>query len=153
MGLKINELPPHVREIVAPIATKGERAKRGHVKGERLQERRQAGRMTKTEAKYAAHLEMLKHAGAIHWYAFETTKFRLADKTYYTPDFVVMTNLGEWEVHEVKGHWEDDARVKIKVAAERIPMLFIAVKASGDGWKFEYIPGLVDSISSDTGTA
>jgi hypothetical protein len=26
------------------------------------------------------------------------------------------------EFHEVKGHWQEDARVKIKVAAEKFPM-------------------------------
>ena len=33
------------------------------------------------------------------------------------------------ELHEVKGHWQDDARVKIKVAAEQYPFRFVAVKA------------------------
>lgn len=40
----------------------------------------------------------------------------MADKTFYSPDFIVPA-LDCIEVHEVKGHWEDDARVKIKVAA------------------------------------
>jgi hypothetical protein len=45
------------------------------------------------------------------------------------------------EFHEVKGHWQDDARVKMKVAAAQHPYTFIAVKAktkkSGGGWDIE----------------
>lgn len=32
------------------------------------------------------------------------------------------------ECHEVKGFWTDDAKVKIKVAAEQYPFRFIAFK-------------------------
>lgn len=42
------------------------------------------------------------------------------------------------ELHEVKGHWEDDARVKIKVAAEQHPWFrFLAVRARGGVWEIE----------------
>jgi hypothetical protein len=95
------------------------------------------GTMNKTEAAYAAHLELLKHAGEIVWWKFEPMKFRLADATFYTPDFSVLTKDGYLEMHECKGHWEDDARVKIKVAASLYPFRFIAVTRSGDGWKTE----------------
>jgi hypothetical protein len=55
---------------------------------------------------------------------------RLADKTFYSPDFAVLTKAdGTLEMHEVKGFWQDDARVKIKVAASIYPFKFIAVKA------------------------
>lgn len=64
-----------------------------------------------------------------------------AYKTFYTPDFAVMTANGTMEMHEVKGFWQDDARVKIKVAAESYPFRFVAVKAKskkdGGGWSFE----------------
>ena len=42
---------------------------------------------------------------------------------------------GQIELHEVKGFWMDDARVKIKVAAEMYPFKFVAikVKAKKDG--------------------
>ena len=103
--------------------------------------RMKAGAMNKTEKAYADHLERLKHAGDIVWYEFESIKFKLGDKTFYTPDFVVMRPDGLLEVHEVKGFWRDDARVKIKVAAERFPMVFVAVKAlskkQGGGWDYE----------------
>ena len=41
------------------------------------------GQMNKTEAAYAAHLELLKRAGEISDYAFEKYKLRLADNTFY----------------------------------------------------------------------
>lgn len=100
--------------------------------------RMKAGAMNKTEAAYAAHLELCKAAGGIEWYRFEGVKLRLADSTFYTPDFAVMASDGVIEMHEVKGFWTDDARVKIKVAADQYPFRFVAFKAArkrdGGGW-------------------
>jgi hypothetical protein len=77
----------------------------------------------------------------VEWYKFEGLKLRLADNTFYTPDFVVMAADGVLECHEVKGHWQDDARVKIKVAASLYPFRFFAVKKqtrkNGGGWDVE----------------
>lgn len=97
------------------------------------------GRMNKTEAAYAAHLELRKAAGEVAWWVFEGLKLRLADATFYDTDFTVMLSTGELEVHEVKGHWTDDARVKIKVAAAQYPFRFIALKKSREsaGWRVE----------------
>ena len=99
--------------------------------------RMKAGRMNKTEKAYGELLFKLQLAGEILWYKFESMKFRLADNTWYTPDFIVMRDDGSLEVHEVKGHWTDDARVKIKVAADIYPMQFIAVKKSRTDWDEE----------------
>jgi hypothetical protein len=48
---------------------------------------------------------------------------------------------GSLECHEVKGFWADDARVKIKVAAEMYPFRFIAImklpKRDGGGFSIE----------------
>jgi hypothetical protein len=76
------------------------------------------GKMNKREARYASDLEIQRKSGDIAWWAFEPIKLRLADRTFYTPDFVVMLNDGSIEFHEVKGHFEDDAAVKHKVAIE-----------------------------------
>lgn len=95
------------------------------------------GKMNKTEAAYAQHLELLKHAGEVLWYKFEAIKLRLADNTFYTPDFLVLMSDGYMQVHETKGFWRDDARVKIKVAASLYPFRFIAVKKKGSGWERE----------------
>lgn len=103
--------------------------------------RLKTGEMNKTEEAYARHLETLKAAGDVAWYRFEGMKFRLADGCFYTPDFAVMRSDGAMECHEVKGHWADDARVKIKVAAEMYPIRFVAVKVlakkHGGGWEVE----------------
>jgi len=97
--------------------------------------------MNKTEQSYAGCLDQLKHAGKILWYSFEAIKLRLADNTFYTPDFAVMAADGVIELHEVKGFWTDDARVKIKVAAEKFPFRFVAIKPraqkTGGGWEVE----------------
>ncbi|MFA5633486.1 MAG: DUF1064 domain-containing protein [Porticoccaceae bacterium] len=103
--------------------------------------RLKAGSMNRTEASYAQLLEARKIAGEIAWYRYEGLKLRLADNTFYTPDFAVMLADGALECHEVKGFWTDDARVKIKVAADQYPMRFIAVKVRakkhGGGWEVE----------------
>ena len=99
------------------------------------------GAMNKTESAYSNHLERLKQAGEVAWYKFEGVKLRLADSTFYSPDFAVMLVDGTLEIHEVKGFWTDDARVKIKVAADMYPMRFIAVKINskrnGGGFSVE----------------
>lgn len=102
-----------------------------------------AGTMNKLESAYAAHLTQLQHAGDVAWYRFEGVKLRLADNTFYTPDFAIMLADGRLQMHETKGGpWADDARVKIKVAASIYPMQFVAVKAraqkDGGGWSYEW---------------
>lgn len=103
--------------------------------------RLKTGALNKTEQAYADHLELLRAAGEILWFKFEGVKLRLADKTFYSPDFAVMRADGLLECHEVKGFWTDDARVKIKVAADQYPFRFIAVKvrakSDGGGWQVE----------------
>ena len=97
-----------------------------------------AGAMNKTEAAYDA---VLAADPSIVWRKFEGMKLRLADNTFYTPDFAVMRAGGQIECHEVKGFWTDDARVKIKVAAALFPFVFVAVSKraakDGGGWATE----------------
>ena len=103
--------------------------------------RLKVGTMNKTEAAYAATLDARRHAGEVAWYKFEGVKLRLADNTFYTPDFAVMLADGALEMHEVKGFWQDDARAKIKIAADLFPVRFVAVrvipKKEGGGWGVE----------------
>lgn len=100
------------------------------------------GEMNKTERAYSEQLDLLLAAHEIKWYKFEGMKFRLADNTFYTPDFIVMNKLNEIEVHEVKGSmaiFQEDAKVKIKVAASLYPFKFMAIfprlKKNGGGWE------------------
>jgi hypothetical protein len=99
------------------------------------------GTMNKGEAAYAAQLEILKRAEAVLWYRFEGIKLRLADNTFYTPDFAVMGVDCVMECHEIKGFWQDDARAKIKIAADLYPFRFVALtartKKAGGGWERE----------------
>ena len=103
--------------------------------------RLKAGQLNKTEQSYANYLSNLQAVRGILWHKFEGIKLRLADNTFYTPDFVVMKPDGTLECHEVKGFWHDDARVKVKVAASIFPLKFIAIRAlaksKGGGWAVE----------------
>jgi hypothetical protein len=99
------------------------------------------GILNATEERYATHLELLKRAGEVEWYAFEAVTLKLAKDTRYTPDFFVMRPGGWLECHEVKGFFREDAKVKMKVAAANFPFRFIAVRAQlkrdGGGWSYE----------------
>lgn len=97
-----------------------------------------ANKMNKTESAYAQHLELEKAAGEILWWRYEPMKLRLADGSYFTPDFGVLTRGCLFEFHETKGFWRESARVRIKVAAEIFPFRFIALKrTAGGGWERE----------------
>lgn len=110
--------------------------------------RRKPGEMNKTEEAMAEHLKILVKSGEVLAWWFEGITLRLAKATRYTPDFLVMMADATLECWEVKGHWEDDARVKIKVAAEHFPFTFKAFspkpKRDGGGWKIEEFGGDVD---------
>lgn len=86
------------------------------------------GEMNKTEAEYFRHLEGRKLLGEVIWYGFEAITFKLGKDCRYTPDFVVQLSDGMLEAHEVKGFWADDAKVKIRLAAEKFPFAFKAFK-------------------------
>lgn len=115
------------------------------MRGVRARARRvqhQPGRMNQLEARYAELLDFGTRCKPQQYasFRFEALKLRLADKTFLTPDFMVLTADGLIEFHEVKGFWEDDARVKVKVAAEIYPEFrFVAVTWNRrEGWKYEY---------------
>ena len=95
--------------------------------------RLKTGQMNKSEAEYAALLDARKSLGEVVWFRFEGVKLRLADNTFYTPDFVVMRADGLMEMHEFKGHWTDDGRAKIKIAAEMYPFRFLAIRKARKG--------------------
>ncbi len=116
--------------------------------------KRVPGTMNKTEARY--ELEVLKPllaSGRIIRYGFEDHTFKLGPDLRYTPDFSVQLPDGVMEMHEVKAGAskkdangvkppekpliEDDAKVKIVVAAEQLPYTFKVVwldKTAGE-WR------------------
>jgi hypothetical protein len=111
--------------------------------------RRKPGERNKLEAEYEAYLETLFKAGEIEGYEFEGIKLRLADKTWWTADFVVLDKEGFIELHDTKGTttkkrangskdkapWiEGDAAVKMKVVAEIWPFKVFAVYKVSGSW-------------------
>ena len=101
-----------------------------------------SGVMNKTEAEFARELDMQLKAGLIADWKFEVETFKLGKDCRYTPDFRVFENDRTITFYEVKGFWTDDARVKVKVAAQQNTMYrFVAVrkraKKNGGGWEFE----------------
>lgn len=84
----------------------------------RARKRHVEGQMNGLEARYSQHLELLRNTGRVASWRFEAVKLKLAPKTFLTVDFWVVLPDGGIELHEVKGFWEEDARVKTKVAAE-----------------------------------
>ena len=97
---------------------------------------RQARQMNKLEARYAAHLDILKAAGDVNWWAYEAVKLRLADNTFYTPDFIVWTKDWHLDIHETKGWLREDANVKFKVAKEMFPIFgFRMLFFQGGRWQ------------------
>jgi hypothetical protein len=103
--------------------------------------RLKSGQQNKLEAEYDAFLNQQLQAGQILWYRFEGIKLRLADNTFLTMDFAVMNADCRLELHDVKGFFLDDAKVKVKVAADQYPFHFVIAykrpKKDGGGWKFE----------------
>jgi len=126
---------------------------RGGQKAFYAQGRLKPGQMNKSERAYASHLERMKNAGLILWYRFEALKLRLADNTFYTPDFAVLAADMVIECHEVKGFWMDDAKAKIKIAAEMYPFRFKAFKAEaqkrGGGYIVEDFSGIPSEALDD----
>lgn len=147
---QFRQLPHNLRDVtpeqVAAVVntrtlTKPLRSIQQVVEAQALVENETPGSMNKTEARYRDHLKWLHTQGEVAWYAFEAFKLRLADKTYYTPDFVVILRTGLTEFHEVKGHMEDDAAVKIKTAAEIYwPFRFRLVRWIDGGWQMKAVP-------------
>lgn len=113
--------------------------------------RKVAGQMNKLEAKYADYLEMQRRLGFVEWFAYEPMKFKLADKTYYTPDFAVMRPDGTIELHDTKGTTskkresgervkapfaEEHSKIKIKAIADKFPFRVFMVWELSGVWQY-----------------
>jgi len=70
---------------------------------------------------------------------YECTTLKLAKDLRYTPDFQIISRDGHIWFFETKGFWRDDARAKIKMAAEKFQEYrFVSASwTKKDGWKFE----------------
>lgn len=79
--------------------------------------RKVPGQMNKLEQAYARHLEGEKQAGRVLEFYYEPMGLKIAPKTFWHPDFLVLTAGHFIELHECKGFMEDHANVKIKAVA------------------------------------
>jgi hypothetical protein len=109
--------------------------------------RHKTGEMNKTELSFSMHLDIRKQAMDIKEWKFETMTFILGDDCRYTPDFEVLMANGDtvfievkklWKGHN-KPHWEDDALVKRKWAAQKWQgwFQFYWVYFDGSKWVYE----------------
>jgi len=120
-----------------PVKLKA-RGRHAHVKGE----------MNKTESAYASHLEARKAIGEIAGYWFEAITVKLGHDCRLTMDFLVQLADGTLELHDTKAGKktktkdgqkitplvEDDARVKMSVAAGMFPFGIFTAHKDGDAW-------------------
>ena len=98
--------------------------------------RLKVGQQNATEREYGAVLDARRSAGEVAWSKFEGLKLRLADNTFYTPDYAVMLTSGD-NVLKAAGDglngivWRDDAQIAsaqiIKLYSET-PRLIIEVR-------------------------
>lgn len=103
--------------------------------------------MNRLETEYSLHLEALKANGTILDWKYEAFKLKLADKTYYSPDFFVLLPDCSIELHDTKAAWkqkdgsykphvEAASSIKIKLAAQEFPFVFKHIwKLKGQGWQ------------------
>lgn len=109
--------------------------------------RKVAGVMNKLEARYAAFLKEQEQLGYVAWWAYEPMKFKLADRTYWTPDFIIMRPDGAIEVHDTKGTTskagvkkpfaEEHSKIKIKACADKFPFRFFVAWLNAGVWQLD----------------
>ena len=106
--------------------------------------RMKTGEMNKTEARFAQLLELERYAGRVQWWKFEGIKLMLAKNTSLTVDFAILPETDILTLIDVKGSKAmvtDDARAKMKIAAELYPFVFKLAypRPKGEGWDIEEI--------------
>ena len=85
-------------------------------------------KMNKTERAYEQYLNALYKQGKIAYYKYEVITLKLGDDCRLTCDFFVLGPQGEVQFHDTKGFWkskgkahvEDDAKVKMVIAASSL---------------------------------
>lgn len=104
--------------------------------------------MNRTEREYAQQLEARRRAGEVLWFEFEGMRLRLADDTFFRPDFPVLTPAG-LEFHEVKGHMREAARVRLNVAAAKFPFAFYLVRKDRTGFTVNRVGAVPRGTNGD----
>jgi len=120
---KVLELPPHVRRRI-------------FARGGRRPGRRDS--MNRWEAEWAAQLAAAIHDGSVLGWWWQSVSLRIGERCFYWPDFLVQAGDGTLELHEVKGHMEDDAMVKLRAVIERYPfrVFLVSKRAKREGGGF-----------------
>lgn len=93
--------------------------------------------MNKTERAYSRVLDDRKHAGEVWDWLFDAVNWRIGDRCFYKPDFLVYLEDGSLEVHETKGFMEDDALVKIRAFLDKFHIPLVVVRRRGGAWDYE----------------
>ncbi len=98
---------------------------------------------SKLERDFAAHLEHWRAMGLVGSWWYERLTLKLADDVRLTPDFVVDKSVFgvsplRTTVYEVKGPYiRDDARIKLRVAAEQFTWLrWVLVQREQGRWVY-----------------
>lgn len=88
----------------------------------------------KWEMRYAERLEVLKLLGEVVESEYEPEPIIAAGGTKYTPDFKVTFAAGGIEYHEVKGHYRDRDKVRVRecAVASQYPIVLWSMK--GGAW-------------------
>ena len=102
----------------------------------------------KWESSYARLiLEPRRLAGLIKWYGFEASSWRIAEASdgakgaKYCPDFTVIRDDGSVYFVEVKGHWKEAARLRVKVFVNEYPFELHIVRWVGGKWQTDVMKG------------
>lgn len=102
---------------------------------------------SKLEAEWAARLQTLHAEGTVEWWRYKPMRLRIGVSggggtkrrvtSFYTADFGAVSG-DEFILYEVKGHWREAARVRIRAAADMYPMFrFVAVSREKGRWQME----------------
>jgi hypothetical protein len=125
------------KRVILPVSETSPQVERGRELGGRL--RHISGEFNGLEKRYAAFLEQRRICGEILTWKFEAIKLKLAKATFYNPDFLLVMPDRLIELHETKAWMEDDAAVKIKVAAAMFPEFkIVLVKWNKNTKDWEY---------------
>lgn len=79
------------------------------------------------------YLETMMFARRLRRFRYEPMRLRLADGSWYKPDFLVEHNDGRLELEEVKGYRREAAIVRFKVARELYPMFTFTMITKRNG--------------------
>ena len=124
----------------------------GLVKGPCLVNTKPAGKSKQAKARPRPKSPMNKLESDYEWtflqhrpHGFEEITLALGGGARYTPDFWTLGDDDVLEFHEIKGHWREAAKVRIKVAAAKYPQFrFMAFRRVAKVWQVEHF-GLEDA--------